>query len=68
MPVVGFMIEGKEQMKIYKRQEQTILGAYVVGWKPRTTFYPLLQKPIALGFPLRDFTKPDTQLEIETLN
>ena len=41
-------------------------GTREVGWVSSATFSPLLKKPIALGFPLRDFTQPNTPLEIET--
>ena len=41
-------------------------GTREVGWVSSATFSPLLGKPIALGFPLRDFTQPNTLLEIES--
>ena len=63
--LVGLVIEGTE-----KDQPETgaklFSGTREVGWVSSSTFSPLLQKPIALGFPLRDFTPPDTQLEVET--
>lgn len=40
-------------------------GQREVGWVSSTAFSPCLQKAIALGFPLRDFAKPDTLLEID---
>jgi folate-binding protein YgfZ len=62
--LVGLVIEGTE-----KDQPETgaklFSGTREVGWVSSATFSPLLQKPIALGFPLRDFTKPDTHLELE---
>ncbi len=62
--LVGLVIEGTE-----KDQPETgaklFSGTREVGWVSSATFSPLLQKPIALGFPLRDFAKPDTQLELE---
>ena len=41
-------------------------GTREVGWVSSSTFSLLLQKPIALGFSLRDFTPTATQLEVET--
>jgi folate-binding protein YgfZ len=62
--LVGLVIEGTE-----KDQPETgaklFSGTREVGWVSSATFSPLLQKPIALGFPLRDFTLPATQLEVE---
>ncbi|MDH5296758.1 MAG: aminomethyl transferase family protein, partial [Nitrospirota bacterium] len=40
-------------------------GTREVGWVTSSTYSPLVKKPIALGFPLRDFTQPHTKLEIE---
>jgi glycine cleavage system aminomethyltransferase T len=63
--LVGLVIEGTE-----KDQPETgaklFSGTREVGWMSSATFSPLLQKPIALGFSLRDFTSPETQLEVET--
>lgn len=63
--LVGLVIEGTE-----KDQPETgaklFSGTREVGWVSSSTFSLLLQKPIALGFPLRDFTQPATQLEVET--
>ena len=51
-----------------KTGAKLLSGTREVGWLSSSTFSPLLQKPIALGFPLQDFTSPNTHLEIETLN
>ena len=63
--LVGLVIEGTE-----KDQPETgaklFSGTREVGWVSSATFSPLLQKPIALGFSLRDFTPTGTQLEVET--
>ncbi|MCA9422786.1 MAG: aminomethyltransferase family protein [Nitrospira sp.] len=40
-------------------------GTREVGWISSSTHSPLLKKPIALGFPLRDFIQPQTKLDIE---
>lgn len=40
-------------------------GDREVGWVSSSAFSPLLNKTLAFGFPLRDFSKPDTELSIE---
>src|SRR5262245_5906969 len=40
-------------------------GDREVGWISSATQSPELKAPIAFGFPLRDFSKPDTTLTIE---
>ena len=62
--LVGVVIEGTEK-NLPEAGAKLFSGTREVGWVSSTTFSPLLPKPIALGFPLRDFTKPATQLEIE---
>jgi len=64
--LVGFVIEGTEK-DLPDAGAKLFSGTREVGWVSSSTFSPLLQKPIALGFPLRDFTSPGTQLEVETL-
>ena len=44
--------------KIYK-------GDREVGWISSATYSPSLQQTIALAFPLRDFTTPQTELSVE---
>jgi folate-binding protein YgfZ len=63
--LVGFVIEGAEK-DLPEAGAKLFSGTREVGWVSSSTFSPLLQKPIALGFPLRDFTPPGTQLEVET--
>jgi folate-binding protein YgfZ len=63
--LVGLVIEGNEK-DLPEAGAKLFSGTREVGWVSSSTFSPLLQKPIALGFPLRDFTKPATQLEVET--
>ena len=63
--LVGLVIEGTEK-DLPEAGAKLFSGTREVGWVSSSTFSPLLQKPIALGFPLRDFTPPGTQLEIET--
>ncbi|NKB80330.1 MAG: aminomethyl transferase family protein [Nitrospirales bacterium] len=41
-------------------------GTREVGWVSSAVHSPILQKTIALGFSLRDFTKPDTALTVES--
>lgn len=40
-------------------------GAREVGWVTSAVQSPALAKPIALGFPLRDFSKPGTELTLD---
>jgi len=40
-------------------------GNREVGWISSVTYSPTLQKTIALAFPLRDFTVPETELAVE---
>jgi folate-binding protein YgfZ len=63
--LVGLVIEGTEKDQP-EAGAKLFSGTREVGWVSSSTFSPLLQKPIALGFPLRDFTPPATQLEVET--
>jgi len=59
------VIKGREE-DLPEAGSKLFSGTREVGWVSSSTFSPLVQKPIALGFPLRDFTKPGTQLEVET--
>ena len=63
--LVGFVLNSPESI-IPAAGDKVFSGMREVGWVSSATFSPLLGKPIALGFPLRDFTKPGTPLEIET--
>ncbi len=63
--LVGLVVEGAGN-DLPEVGAKLFSGTREVGWVSSSTFSPLLQKPIALGFPLRDFTPPGTQLEIET--
>jgi folate-binding protein YgfZ len=40
-------------------------GDREVGWISSAAYSPSLKSPIALGFPLRDFSKPETALTVE---
>ena len=62
--LVGLVVEGTKN-DLPEAGAILFSGTREVGWISSSTFSPLLQKPIALGFPLRDFTKPATDLEIE---
>lgn len=63
--LVGLVIDGREE-DLPESGAKLFSGTREVGWVSSSTFSPLVQKPIAFGFPLRDFTKPGTQLEVET--
>ena len=62
--LVGLVLEGSETLnpehgaKIYN-------GDREVGWVSSSAFSPSLKKTLAFGFPLRDFSKPDTKLTID---
>jgi folate-binding protein YgfZ len=63
--LVGLVLEG-DKKDLPEAGAKLFSGTREVGWVSSATFSPLLQKPIALGFSLRDFTQPATQLEVET--
>lgn len=63
--LVGLVLESPEQV-IPAQGSKIFSGTREVGWVSSAIFSPLLGKPVALGFPLRDFTKPATALEVET--
>lgn len=65
--LVGLVIDGTTN-DLPEAGAKLFSGTREVGWVSSATFSSRLQKPIALGFPLRDFTKPGTQLEIQTPN
>jgi folate-binding protein YgfZ len=62
--LIGLLIEGTKK-NLPEAGAKLFSGAREVGWVSSATFSPQLQKPIALGFSLRDFTAPETQLEVE---
>ncbi len=63
--LVGLVLESPEKV-IPAQGSKIFSGTREVGWVSSAIFSPLLGKPVALGFPLRDFTKPATPLEVET--
>lgn len=62
--MVGLVVEG-EIPQLPEAGSKLFSGTREVGWVSSSTHSPLINKPIALGFPLRDFTQPQTKLEIE---
>jgi len=62
--MVGLIIETENQ-QLPETGAKLFSGTREVGWVTSSTYSPLVKKPIALGFPLRDFTQPHTKLEIE---
>lgn len=60
--LVGVVLEGDA---LPERGAKLFSGERGVGWVSSATRSPALGKPIALAFPLRDFTKPDTELTVE---
>ena len=62
--LVGLALEGSED-QIPEAGAKIFSGEREVGWISSAAFSPTLHKPLALGFPLRDFTKPNTQLTVD---
>jgi folate-binding protein YgfZ len=62
--MVGLVIETEDQ-HLPESGAKLFSGTREVGWVTSSTFSPLVKKPIAFGFPLRDFTQPHTKLDIE---
>ncbi|MBA3612503.1 MAG: aminomethyl transferase family protein [Nitrospirales bacterium] len=65
--LVGLILEG-EPPQLPEAGAKIFSGTREVGWVSSSTHSPLIKKPIALGFPLREFTQPQTKLEIEILD
>jgi folate-binding protein YgfZ len=64
--MVGLIIETADR-QLPEMGAKLFSGIREVGWATSSTYSPLLQKVVAFGFPLRDFTQPHTKLEIEIL-
>lgn len=62
--LVGLVLE-KETSPLPEHGGKIYSGDREVGWVSSSAFSPILNKSLALGFPLRDFSKPDTELSIE---
>lgn len=62
--LVGLVLE-EEPPQLPEPGAKLFSGTREVGWVSSSTHSPLVKKPIAFGFPLRDFTQPETKLEIE---
>jgi len=62
--MVGLVID-TEDLQLPEAGAKLFSGTREVGWVTSSTHSPLVKKPIAFGFPLRDFTQPHTKLEIE---
>lgn len=62
--MVGLVIETKDQ-QLPEAGAKIFSGTREVGWVTSSAYSPLVKKPIAFGFPLRDFTQPHTNLEID---
>lgn len=60
--LVGLVLEGEG---LPERGARIYSGEREVGWVSSATRSPALGKSIAMGFPLRDFSKPDTELTVE---
>lgn len=62
--LVGLLIDSaKEQTP--EPGAKIFSGDREVGWVSSAAYSPLFSKPLAFGFPLRDFTKPQTELSVE---
>ena len=62
--LVGLLLDSNEA-KLPTPGDKIFSGDREVGWISSAAHSPTFQKPIAFGFPLRDFTKPETELAIE---
>lgn len=62
--MVGLVLDSEDH-ELPEGEAKIFSGSREVGWVTSSTLSPLLKKPIAFGFPLRDFTQPQTNLEIE---
>jgi len=62
--LVGLVLK-KETSPLPEHGEKIYSGDREVGWVSSSAFSPILNKSLALAFPLRDFSKPDTELSIE---
>ena len=62
--IVGLVLEA-DTPHLPELGAKLFSGTREVGWVSSSTHSPLVKKPIALGFSLRDFTQPQTKLEIE---
>ena len=62
--LVGLVL-GRDDSPLPEYGGKIYSGEREVGWVSSSAFSPTLNKKLALGFPLRDFTKPDTKLTID---
>ena len=62
--LVGFVIETPAP-HLPQPGAKLFSGEREVGWISSTAYSPTLNQSIALGFPLRDFTKPGMELTVE---
>src|SRR5262249_36990097 len=60
--LVGLVVDGS---RIPRKGAKLFSGDREVGWISSAIHSPQLGRPIAFGFPLRDFSKPDTVLAID---
>ena len=62
--LVGLMFE-KDSKCIPERGAKIFHGDREVGWVSSASYSPTLNRSLAFGFPLRDFSKPDTKLSVD---
>ncbi len=62
--LVGLLIDSTEN-QLPAPGAKLFSGDREVGWVSSVAYSPILGKPLAFGFPLRDFTKPDTVLTVQ---
>ena len=62
--LVGLVL-GNDHIPLPEPGTKIFSGEREVGWISSSAFSPILKKALAFGFPLRDFTKPDTELTID---
>lgn len=62
--LVGLVIHGSEG-QLPEPGAKLFSGEREVGWVSSAAYSPILKQVVALGFPLRDFTRPDTPLLVD---
>lgn len=62
--LVGLTVDSPEG-SLPQKGARLFSGDRDVGWVSSASYSPVLKKNLALGFPLRDFTKPETELTVD---
>jgi len=62
--LVGLVLNGQDK-QVPPHGAKVFRGEREVGWISSSAYSPTLNQVIAMAFPLRDFTVPDTELEVD---